>query len=139
MQLLGLTVALVRLGLIAAACLIFVDARVVLAAGTVAFAVQAWALRRWVRTSIEWGAPKSAEYRARILAIVKKQAPLTMFHCVQGQLTVFLASIFASKESVADIGALGRFSVLFTLISSVVSGIVVPRFARCQEIGRAHV
>ncbi len=133
MQLLGLAAALLRLGLLAPACLIFIDSRVAVVAGTIAVAMQAWILRRWVRSSVDWHAPESPEYRSRILSIVKKQAPITIFHCVQGQIIVLLISIFGNEERVAEIGALGRFAVIFTLISSVMNGIVVPRFARCQE------
>ena len=133
MQLLGLAAALLRLGLLAPACLIFIDARVAVLTGVIAVAVQVWILRRWVRASVDWHAPQSPDYRSRILGIVKKQAPITIFHCVQGQIIVLLISIFGSEERVAEIGALGRFAVIFTLISSVMNGIVVPRFARCQD------
>ncbi|MCX6981199.1 MAG: polysaccharide biosynthesis protein [Verrucomicrobia bacterium] len=133
MQLLGLAAALLRLGLLAPACLIFIDARVAILTGVIAVAVQVWILRRWVRASVDWHAPQSPDYRSRILGIVKKQAPITIFHCVQGQIIVLLISIFGSEERVAEIGALGRFAVIFTLISSVMNGIVVPRFARCQD------
>ena len=134
MQLLGLAAALLRLAVIAPACLIFIDARIAVIAGTVACALQAWILRRWVRASVDMNAPESAEYRGRILSIVKKQAPITIFHCVQGQIIVLLISIFGNEERVAEIGALGRFAILFTLISSVINGIIVPRFARCQNL-----
>jgi len=135
MQLVGLAAALLRLGLLAPACLFFIDARVAVLTGVIAVAVQVWILRRWVRVSIDWHAPESPDYRKRILAIVKKQAPLTIFTCVQGQIIVLLISFFGSEERVAEIGALGRFAVIFTLISSVMNGIVVPRFARCQDRG----
>ena len=133
MQLLGLAAALLRLGLLAPACLFFIDARVAVLTGVIAVTAQVWILRRWVRASIDWHAPESPDYRSRIIAIVKKQAPITIFHCVQGQIIVLLISIFGSEERVAEIGALGRFAVIFTLISSVMNGIVVPRFARCQN------
>ena len=133
MQLLGLAAALLRLAFIAPACLIFIDARIAMIAGVAAAALQVWILRRWVRASVVWDAPESSEYRSRILSIVKRQAPITIFHCVQGQIIVLLISIFGSEDRVAEIGALGRFAILFTLISSVINGIIVPRFARCQD------
>ena len=135
MQLLGLASALLRLGLLAPACLIFIDARVAVLTGTIAMALQTWMLRRWVRLGVDWNAPESAEYRSRFLVVVKKQAPLIIFYCLQGQIMVLLISIFGSKDRVAEIGALGRFAVVFTLISSIMNGIVVPRYARCQDRG----
>ena len=135
MQLLGLAPALLRVALLSLACLLFIDARVAIVIGTLAPGLQVLLLRRWERHTIDWNAPVSADYRSRILTVVKKQAPLTIFHCVQGQIIIWLISIFGGEERVAEIGALGRFAILFTLISSVMNGIVVPRFARCQEPG----
>ena len=65
--------------------------------------------------------------------MLKRQAPLTIFYCVQSQIITWLISVFGRSEQVADIGAVGRFAMIFTLVSSVVNGIVVPRFARCQD------
>ena len=133
MQIVGLVVAALRLGFLAPACLVFIDARIAVIVGMCTAACHVWILRRWVRKSVDMRASESADYRARIMAIVKKQAPLTAWHCVQGQITVWLISIFGNEDRVAEIGALGRFAVLFTVISSVANGIVVPRFARCQD------
>jgi len=133
MQGIGLAAAVLRLTLVALACLIFFDVRVAVVIGVFGPGVQSWLLRRWVKTSVDWNAPETADYRKRILAVVKKQAPLTLFFCLQGQIVVWLISIFGSNERVAEIGALGRFAMIFTVVSSVVNGIVVPRFARTQD------
>ncbi len=133
MQFLGLAAALLRLTLLAPACLVFIDVRVAVIIGTVGMALQVWLLRRWVSTSVSWHAPESADYREQILSIVKRQAPLTIFYCLQSQIIIWLISIFGNAQRVAEIGALGRFAMIFTLISSVMNGIVVPRFARCQD------
>ena len=133
MQFMGLAAALLRLSLLAPACLIFLDVRVAVIIGTVGMALQVWLLRRWVSKSVAWHAPESADYRAQILTIVKRQAPLTIFYCLQSQIIIWLISIFGNAQRVAEIGALGRFAMIFTLVSSVMNGIVVPRFARCQD------
>lgn len=133
LQTLNFTATALRFGLIALACLIFIDARVALIIGAFGPGLNAWFLHRWVKTSVDWNAPQSPEYRSRILAVVRKQAPLTIFYCLQGQIVVWLISTFGSKEQVADIGALGRFAMIFGVLSSVMGGVVVPRFARCQE------
>jgi O-antigen/teichoic acid export membrane protein len=135
MQLLGLAPALLRLAILAPACLIFIDSRIAVITGAIGFALQVWILRRWVKNVIEWNAPESPDYRGRILSIVKRQAPNTIFQCVQGQIIILLISIFGNEHRVAEIGALGRFAIVFTLISSVVNGVVVPRFVRCQDPG----
>lgn len=133
MQLLDLVPVILRAVLLALACLWLLDVRTAIIIGTVATGLQVLLLHHWERDSIDWKAPLSAEYGGRIVAMLKKQAPLTIFHCVQGQLVVWLISIFGSKDQVAEIGALGRFAIIFTVVSPVIAGIVVPRFARCQD------
>ncbi len=133
MQLLGLAPAIFRAALIALACLLVLDARIAIGIGTVAIVLQVLLLYRWERESLDWGAPYSPEYAGRIRTILKKQAPLTIFHCVQGQIVVWLISIFGGKDQVAEIGALGRFAIIFTVVSPVINNVILPRFARCQD------
>jgi O-antigen/teichoic acid export membrane protein len=133
LQLLGLAPAIFRTALIALACLLVLDARVAITIGTVSFVLQVLLLYRWERDSLDWRAPYSPEYAGRIRTILKKQAPLTIFHCVQGQLVVWLISIFGGKDQVAEIGALGRFAIIFTVVSPVINNVILPRFARCQD------
>jgi hypothetical protein len=68
-----------------------------------------------------------------MFGIVKHQAPNAVFYCLQGQLTVWLISIFGNTQNIAEIGALGRLGVIFTVISAVMTSIVLPGFARCQS------
>ncbi len=57
-----------------------------------------------------------------------------MFYCVQGQITVFLISFFAHRSSaVAEVGALGRLAMVFTVLSNLLTNKFVPQFARCQD------
>jgi hypothetical protein len=64
---------------------------------------------------------------------VKSQAPNSIYYCLQSQLTIWLITIFGSATAVADVGALGRLSVVFRMISSVMGNVVFPRFARVHE------
>lgn len=133
LQMFSLAPALIRSALIALACLLFLDARIAILIGTVATGCQLFFVRRWERPKLDFHAPVSAEYRARILSIVSKQAPLTIFACLQGQISIWLISIFGNAQRVADLGALGRFTMIYSFFVSVLNGIVVPRFARCQD------
>src|SRR5438128_1107189 len=57
-----------------------------------------------------------------------------VFYCFQGQITVFLISFFARRAaSVAEVGALGRLAMIFTVLTNLLINIFVPAFARCQE------
>lgn len=135
MQGIALAVACLRVALIGIAALVFIDARIAVMAGVLATGLQVWLVRRWTLGAVDVTAPESPEYRTEILSVVKRQAPLTIFFCIQSQIGVWLISFFGNEQRVADIGALGRFALIFTLVSSVMSGVVVPRFARCQYPG----
>ncbi|GHS94737.1 hypothetical protein FACS1894207_3470 [Bacteroidia bacterium] len=73
------------------------------------------------------------ENRREILKVVKRVLPGSIYYAVSGQITIWLISIFGQTTSIAQIGALGRFSVIFALILTVMQMLVVPRFSRMQD------
>lgn len=127
----GVLPRLALIGLFAA--LGWLNASLAVAAGTVALAAQFWLLEQWVRPQISVEAPPDAEFRKGILAIVKRQAPLTIYFCLQGQIGIWLISIFGNVHGVADVGALGRIGMIFSILVSMTSALIVPRFARSQD------
>jgi O-antigen/teichoic acid export membrane protein len=134
MQTLAFAAVAPRLALIAllAACGLL-NAPVTVAIGTLGLFIQYLLLESWIRPQVQWTAPPNPEYRRDILAIVKRQAPLTIYFCLQGQLGILLISIFGNVHRVAEVGALGRIGMIFTILSSTTSVLVVPRFARTQD------
>lgn len=67
-----------------------------------------------------------------ILAIVKRIMPTAIYYCVSGQITIWLVSIFGSTDGLAQVGALSRLATLLTVLSTVFSTLVSPRFARLE-------
>lgn len=132
-QLLGVWSAALRFALIATAYTALLNTAVALLAGTISFAVQEILLRRWVPKIADMHAPVNAEDKREILSIVRSQAPNSIYYCVQSQLTIWLIGIFGSTTAVADVGALGRISILFLVVASVMGNVVFPRFARVQD------
>jgi O-antigen/teichoic acid export membrane protein len=132
-QLMGIWSAVLRFVLIATAYTAVLNTAVALLAGTIAYGFQEILLRRWVPRDADLKAPVNAEDRAEILSIVRTQAPNSIYYCVQAQLTIWMISIFGSTTAVADIGALGRLSMIFLMIGSVMGNVVYPRFARVHE------
>lgn len=131
-QNLDLASAIFRLVLLVAASFVFINTTVAVLVGALAVGLQYFILRRWVFDSVAMAAPPTEAYRAAILAIVKRKAPNTIYFCFQSQASIWLISTFGSARNVADIGALGRLGVIFTIINSVMTGLVMPRFARCH-------
>ncbi|MDB9467031.1 lipopolysaccharide biosynthesis protein [Dolichospermum circinale] len=110
----------------------FLNAGVGVFASTIASWLQAMVLRSWSRNIISTKASVSQDDRKEILKIVASQVPNSIYFCVQSQLAVLLISIFGNTQNIAEIGALSRLGIIFSLITSVMAEIVLPNFARCQ-------
>lgn len=70
------------------------------------------------------------EIRIEILALVKRIMPTSIYYCVSGQITIWLISVFGNTNSIAQLGALGRLSMILSLFSIIITTLVVPRFAK---------
>ncbi len=130
----ALVSALVKLAIVAGALLIFINAAVAILSVVIGYAVQYWMLRQWVHREVDRSVPTDPVMRSEIVAVLKKQAPHSIYYCLQGQITVWLISIFGNAERVADVGALGRLAVAFALLTSITIEVVLPAFARIQSV-----
>jgi O-antigen/teichoic acid export membrane protein len=128
--------AVVKLAIVAAALFVFINAAVAILSVVIGYGVQYGMLRRWARREVEGTAPPDPAMRSEIVSVLKRQAPHSVYYCLQGQITVWLISIFGNADSVANIGALGRLAVVFTLLSSITVEVVLPAFARIQSVHR---
>jgi O-antigen/teichoic acid export membrane protein len=68
--------------------------------------------------------------RREVLLKVKRMLPLSIYYCLSGQVTIWLLSIFGSTTSIAQVGALGRFSLMLGVVSTLFNVLIVPRFSR---------
>jgi len=91
-------------------------------------------LRKNSEKYVDWTQKANDTERSEILNIVKRTLPVSIYYCVSGQLTIWIISLFGSTSSLAQIGALGRLSMLFSVFSVMFATLVVPRFARMSYI-----
>jgi O-antigen/teichoic acid export membrane protein len=130
----ALVSALVKLAIVGIALFIFMNAAIAILSVVIGYAVQFVMLRRWVHRQVDRDAPADPAMRSEIVSVLKQQAPHSIYYCLQGQITVWLISIFGNAESVANVGALGRLAVVFALLSSITVEVVLPAFARIQSV-----
>jgi len=130
----ALVSALVKLAIVVAALFVFLNATVAIVSVVIGYAVQYVMLRRWAHREVDRSAPTDPVMRSEILSVLKKQAPHSIYYCLQGQIMVWLISIFGNAESVANVGALGRLAVVFALLSSITAEVVLPAFSRIQSV-----
>jgi O-antigen/teichoic acid export membrane protein len=90
-------------------------------------------LRKIVAKFAEPDLKPDPEYRSSILQVVRKMMPGSIYYCISGQMTIWLLSIFGSADSIAQIGALGRISMLLTIFTVLFGTLITPRFARLAE------
>jgi O-antigen/teichoic acid export membrane protein len=133
-QIIDFTGAIARLITLLALMFIFLSASVAIAVASATLFLQYIMLHRYVAGVIDLDVPPNPEDRQEIVRLIKHLAPNAIFYSVQGQITVFLISIFAHlATSVAEVGALGRLAMIFAVISNLLTNVFVPAFARCQE------
>lgn len=128
--------AAARFVLIASLAWILLDAWSALLVGTLVGLLQLWRLRRLVRGGIDMTAPSDPAAAREMKMIVRRQWLNEVFHVFQGQIYVFLLSVFGTTESVADLGALNRIAVVYAVLFAVMQAIVMPRYARQQNRSR---
>ena len=134
-QVIDFTGAMVRLVLLAVLAYTFLlNAGVAVAVASATLLLQYVMLRRYVVHVVDLSAAENPEDRRTIMDLVRKLAANTVFYCFQGQITVFLISFFARRvSSVAEVGALGRLAMIFSVLTNLLTNIFVPAFARCQS------
>jgi O-antigen/teichoic acid export membrane protein len=87
----------------------------------------------------DWKTATSPEYRKKIMAVVKRILPGSIYYCISGQITVWLVAIFSSTESVAQIGALARLMVVLTVVRLSIEMVIVPRYARLPAVKKVII
>lgn len=133
-QLIDFTGAVTRLLLIGGLLLLYMNAGVAVLVTTVAMLLQYFMLRSYAAGVVDLTAGENAEDRHEIVRLTRNLAASTIFYCFQGQITIFLISFFAHRaNAVAEVGALGRLAMIFTVISNLLANVFVPMFARCQS------
>src|SRR5438105_10644536 len=132
-QRIDFTCAIVRLLLILGLVYLFATAGLAVAIAGATFLLQYVLLRSYAATVVDLKANENADDRHEIVRLIRNLASNAAFYCFQGQITIFLISFFARRAtSVAEVGALGRLAMIFTVLTNLLINIFVPAFARGQ-------
>jgi len=133
-QTIDLVGALLRLFLIVALMRLFLNSIVAVAVGAASLLAQFLMLRHYAGRAIELDASENEEDRQAMQGFIRKLAANAVFFAFQGQITIFLISFFGRDvSSVAEIGALGRLAMVFTVLTNLLTNVFGPAFARCHE------
>ena len=123
----------IRLGLISFTYLFgLLSAPLVLLYGATQACFAGWASREKTRSMIQEppaGVSLHAE-KKEILSQVLPRVPSSVFFAFEGQIAIFLISIFGATSNIAELGAMGRLAMLFVIISRANGVLIAPYFAR---------
>jgi len=111
----------------------FLNTGIGIFSSTIASGLQALTLSRWTREVINIKVDVNKSDQDNISKIVVSQVPNAVFFCIQGQLTVWLISVYGNTQSIAEVGALGRVGAIFAVAGSVMANIILPGFSRLQS------
>jgi hypothetical protein len=131
-----LSAAGMRLALVTAAAALFPVAWL---ASVCAGVAQAWANRSVRSLAGEFAdldAPPDQHAWAASMRQVHRTAPSAIYYAFEGQISIWLISIFGKTQAIAQVGALGRLAMVFNIVSAVLALLWAPSFARMQG-GRA--
>lgn len=131
-QKIDLVGAIARSLLVGAFCFAYLNAETAILVATVATHFQYKLLVRWIRSNVDLKQKSNDQYTEQIRSTVRHMIPTVMFYMLQGQLTIWLITVFGKTENIAEVGALGRLAVVFSIFGSVTANIVSPLFARTQ-------
>jgi hypothetical protein len=126
--------ATVRLLVLGGLLFVFLNAGVAVAVAVATLLLQYWLLHRYVARVIDFDAPQNENDRRAMQRFIRNLAANAVFFCFQGQITIFLITFLGRDvNSVAQVGALGRLAMVFTVLTNLLTNIVAPAFARCHS------
>ncbi len=89
-----------------------------------------WQTRRLAAERADLSAPPNLAARREIQRLVRSNCVNAAYYAFESQITIWLISIFGRTHGIAQVGALSRLNMAFTILSSTFALIVIPRFAR---------
>jgi O-antigen/teichoic acid export membrane protein len=99
-------------------------------AGTLQTAWSGYLTKKAGRQYVEEVTVYDAQDRRDMLTLIRPLAPVIVFNAFQGQILVFLSSVFGQSSDIAEIGVLSRIGQLYTIFSMAGGVLIAPYIAR---------
>jgi len=93
-----------------------------------------FSLRKISGKFANWNQSPDPAIKNEILKGVKRILPGTIYYCVSGQITIWIISLFGSTNSIAQIGALSRLTVVLTIVTTLFNTLIQPRYSRLPSV-----
>ncbi|MDT0650427.1 lipopolysaccharide biosynthesis protein [Autumnicola edwardsiae] len=121
--------------------LLFLDIDYIIAVIFLITSISSWSSffyvkRKGDQLGLLGGSRVNPDYKKVLIYYIKNNWHNSAFFAFKGQVSIFLLGVFGTTESLAEIGALARFALLFTIISALFRSIYAPAFARTANGAR---
>jgi O-antigen/teichoic acid export membrane protein len=133
LQTIEVLTSLIRFTGVVLICFLFVNLTTALLAGVIATIFQWFLLTHFTKKDFVQNCGVDSGIKAGIMKVVARQAPNSIFFCIQSQVVMWLLGIFGNPAMIADAGALGRLTAVFTVAGNTLTSLVMPRFSRCHS------
>jgi O-antigen/teichoic acid export membrane protein len=74
-----------------------------------------------------------ADTRKRILKVVKRMMPESIYYCLSGQIAIWIISLSGSTAELASVGAISRLTLLIHPLAITFAILVTPRFVKLHH------
>ncbi|WP_035899264.1 hypothetical protein [Leeuwenhoekiella sp. MAR_2009_132] len=92
-------------------------------------------LKKIAERHVDYEVEASEEVQKRILIMVKRILPGTIYFCLSAQIIIWILSFYGSTEEIANVGALYRIATILIVMDVIFNTLILPRFARLQADG----
>lgn len=89
-------------------------------------------LKHFAARRLDFRAPRNPKDRSAFGVSARRTIPMTLMLVASEQSILFFLSIRGTPEVIANVSALARFSIVFTIVNLVVVDIAAPMFARTE-------
>lgn len=100
-------------------------------AGSLTALAQLFVVKKLARPLL-LGVSTDYSYRKELGSSVRSLYANHVFACIQGQIAMWIIAFLAGSNEIADLGALSRLAVLFSVIGAPLTYLVLPSFAKIE-------
>jgi len=101
--------------------------------GSIHTFVTGYLTRKAGRDYIDHSVLSDQETRREMLNLIRPITPIILFTAFQGQILVFLSSVFGETEGIAEIGVLSRIGQMYMVFSMAGGVLIAPYIARLPQ------
>lgn len=102
-------------------------------ANALGYLVIGWFNARESRRFVKLPAHPDSKITRQMMQYVLPNLPSFVFFALQGQISLFLISLFGKTRNIAEVGALGRLGQLFLILAGFNAAVIEPFMARLPD------